>query len=147
MNSTSCAIPHYAFSVERVVTWSTMDAYQHVNNTVYFRYFEDVRIVYFDHLGIMETMQEGIGPILASTQCRFKVPIEYPDTVHIGTRIRDIGGDRFWMDYAVFSQKLGRIAAEGNGLIVCYDYNAKKKAPLPELWTQQLHTGVCLSPT
>jgi len=56
------------------VTWGEMDTFQHVNNIVYFRYFESERLAYFYKLDLIDLMtRTGIGPILASTSCRFKV--------------------------------------------------------------------------
>ena len=114
------------------VAWGEMDAFQHLNNTVYFRYFESVRIAYFERLEFMELSRTtGIGPILASTQCRFRIPLTYPDTVDVGARISDIGDDRFLMHYAVASRRFGKIAAEGEGMLVSFNYRENKKAPLP----------------
>jgi acyl-CoA thioester hydrolase len=122
----------YAFVIELPVIWGEMDALRHVNNTVYFRYFETVRMGYFDKIGFWDYMNEhGIGPILASTSCIFKFPLTYPDTVSVGTRVRDITEDRFVMDYAIFSHRHKRMAAVGEGLIVSYDYRKLSKAPLP----------------
>jgi acyl-CoA thioester hydrolase len=122
----------YPVVIETPVAWGEMDSLKHVNNIVYFRYFESVRMAYFERLDFWKYMEEtGIGPILASTQCRFRVPLTYPDTVSIGTRVSEIEDDRFLMKYVVVSQRLGKIAAEGEGLIVPYDYRALKKAPLP----------------
>jgi acyl-CoA thioester hydrolase len=115
------------------VAWGEMDSFQHVNNSVYFRYFESARIAYFERLHFMELMQAtGVGPILASTQCRFRIPLSYPDTVHVGAKITDIGDDRFVMRYAVVSQRLQKLAAEGEGVIVAFNYRENQKAPLPE---------------
>src|SRR3954451_6130028 len=127
------ALKDYSFVIETPIAWGEMDALQHVNNIVYFRYFESVRMAYFTELGFWEYMDEtGIGPILASTQCKFKIPLTYPDTVSVGTRIRDIEEDRYVMDYCVYSHRHQRMAAEGEGLIVSYDYRNLKKTPLPE---------------
>ncbi|HEX8422205.1 MAG TPA: thioesterase family protein, partial [Pyrinomonadaceae bacterium] len=70
--------------------------------------------------------------ILASTQCKFKIPLTYPDTVSVGTKISEIEADRFNMKYTVVSHAHAKVAAEGEGLIVSYDYRAQKKAPLPD---------------
>ena len=54
--------------VEFPVAWGEMDALGHVNNIVYFRYFETARIAYFERVKLLELMEKtGIGPILAST--------------------------------------------------------------------------------
>ncbi|MFN8486350.1 MAG: thioesterase family protein [Caldilineaceae bacterium] len=116
--------------IETPVAWGDMDAFQHVNNTVYFRYFESGRIAYFERLNVLT--QEGVGPILAAAQCKFKFPLTYPDTVWIGTRITEIGDDRFTMQSRVVSQRYQRLAAEGDSVIVAYDYGGRKKTVWPE---------------
>ena len=123
----------YPVVIEIPVAWGEMDSLQHVNNIVYFRYFESARMAYFDRLDLWSYMNEtGVGPILASTQCRFRMPLTYPDTVSVATKIDEIGDDRFLMKYAVVSHNQGKVAAEGEGLIVSYDYREQRKAPLPE---------------
>ena len=119
--------------IELPVTWGEMDAFGHVNNVVYLRYFESARIAYFERILAMgDVAGGGCGPILAETRCRFRVPLEYPDRVAVGARVSAVGEDRFTMQYAVASEKAGRIAAEGDGVIVWYDYGASGKARLPD---------------
>ena len=114
------------------VAWGDMDAFQHVNNVTYFRWFEHVRIAYFEAVGWTAAMAEGgVGPILAQTSCAFRAPLPYPDTVTLGARAVDLGDDRFTMRYRVVSGRLGTIAAEGEGRIISYDYREGRKAPLP----------------
>mgnify|MGYP000443670157 FL=1 len=132
-------LAEYPVIVESPVIWGDMDAYEHVNNTVYFRYFESARIAFFDQLKFKEVKDEtGIGPILASTQCRFRIPLTYPDTVSIGARVTDVEGDRFTMHYRVVSHQHKKIAAEGEGLLIAYDYKALTKAALPEIIYQRI---------
>ncbi len=115
------------------VQWGDMDAYSHVNNTVFFRWFESARIVYLEQCGLTESRElEGVGAILHSTSCRFRLPVLFPDTVHVGARVTEVGEDRFTMEYRVVSERHGAVAAEGQGVIVAYDYNANRKATIPE---------------
>ena len=131
----------YPFFIAGRVEWADLDAFQHVNNTMYFRYFERVRLDYFIDVGFIELMREqDVGPILASTQCRFKLPLEYPDSILTGTYITDLQDDRFLMRYAVYSYEHDGIAAEGEGLIVCYDYEKKQKVNIPEAIRTKLST-------
>ena len=123
----------YPVVIEIAVAWGEMDSLQHVNNIVYFRYFESARIAYFDKLDIWSYMNEtGVGPILASTQCKFKLPLTYPDTVSVGAKISEIEDDRFLMKYLVVSHGHKRVAAEGEGLIISYNYRELRKVPLPD---------------
>jgi len=114
------------------VAWGEMDAYGHVNNAVYFRWFESGRMEYFRRLGWPELERAtGVGPILHSTEARFRAPLEWPDEVEITSRVADVQADRFTMRYEVRSRRLGRLACSGSGLVVAYDYRTKTKATLP----------------
>ena len=129
----------YPVIIEVPVAWGEMDAFAHVNNTVYFRYFESARIACFDRLGFLSLREQtGIGPILASTSCRFKFPLTYPDTVSVGTKIASLEESRFVMEYRVVSQRHQRVAAEGEGVIVSYDYGEKRKAPIPDVLRERI---------
>ena len=122
----------YPVVIQIPVAWGEMDAYGHVNNVVYFRYFESARIAYFRQLELKQFMdQSSVGPILASIQCRFKFPVTFPDTLSVGTRVTEVGADRFTMNHRIVSQRHSRIAAEGDGVIVSYDYQLGQKASLP----------------
>jgi acyl-CoA thioester hydrolase len=126
----------YPVVVELPVVWGEMDSYRHVNNAVYFRYFESARLEYFRRLGWLEYEQEtGVGPILQATSARFRRPLTYPDTIWVAARVPDVQADRFTMAYRLVSRKLAAVAAEGTGTIVPYDYARGTKTPLPaELW-------------
>ncbi len=123
----------YPVTIEIPLAWGDMDAFQHVNNVVYFKHFESARISYFEKINFLEVMNKtGIGPILASTQCRYKIPLTYPDQVTVGARVETIEKDRFIMKYAVISHKFCKIAALGEGELVTFDYNSNKKALIPD---------------
>lgn len=120
--------------IEVPVAWGDMDAFQHVNNTVYFRFFESARIAYFEKIDLMGLMQEtGIGPILATANCRFKIPLTYPDRVSVGARVISTGDDRFTMAYVAVSHRHGKIAALGEGELVVFDYGKNHKTALPDV--------------
>ena len=129
----------YPVVTDLPVVWGEMDAFQHVNNVVYFRYFETARIAYFRKLDLMKSMEEsGIGPILAEIRCRFKIPLTYPDTVSVGVRVTAIGADRFTMVHRVVSRKHEGVAAEGSGELVTFNYLEGKKTDVPEQLRQRI---------
>ena len=116
------------------VKWGDMDAFQHVNNVIYFRYFETVRIQYFETLGWLEILEQlGIGPILGSISCRFRIPLTYPDTVFAGAKITEIREKRFSMEYLIISEKHPEPVAEGTGIVVCYNYQKNQTTQIPEI--------------
>jgi acyl-CoA thioester hydrolase len=125
--------------VEIPVAWGEMDAFRHVNNTAYFRYFETARIACFEQIGFDRLHGPGrVGPILAATDCRFRIPLTYPDSILSGTFVEDIADDRLTMRHGIFSRGREDVAAEGSGRIVSFDYQAGAKTPLPDAIRAQL---------
>ncbi len=124
-------IDKYPVQVTIPVQWAEMDVYGHVNNAVFFRYFEIARIEFLTRVGFIETFDtQKRGAILHSTSCRFRLPLRHPDTVTVGARVHAVKEDRFDLDYVVVNGD-GDIAAEGTSTIVSYDYEANSKAPIP----------------
>ena len=125
--------------VQFPVAWGEMDALGHVNNIVYFRYFESARVAYLTKINFIHPEQNsGIAAILASTRCDFRKALTYPDTVSVGARVIEIGDDRFAMEYRLASQRLQKVAAEASGVVVAFDYREKRKAALPEAIRQNI---------
>ena len=127
-------LAEFPIVVDLPVAWGEMDAMGHVNGVVFIRYFETSRFTYFARLG---PALEGMGTadrgwILASLTCRYRAPLTFPDTVSVGTRVSAMGTDRYLMEHRVVSQRLGKVAAEGDVLIVAYDYRTGSKTPLIE---------------
>ena len=115
------------------IAWGEMDSQKHVNNVVYFRYIENARIAYYDKIGAWQMMEKtGVGTVLARTECRYRIPLTYPDTVSVGAKVTKMEKDRFTMEYRVVSHRLGKLAAEGKGVLVTFDFQQNSKTAVPE---------------
>ncbi len=121
-----------AVRVEIPVLWGDMDAFAHVNNTVYLRWFESARIAWFERVGIVGRGGGGVGPILASTHCRFVRPLAFPDVIAAEATTTRIGRSSFDMAYRVVRRDTGELAAEGGGVIVMLDYATGKAQPIDD---------------
>lgn len=116
------------------VLWGEMDAFQHVNNTVYFKYQEAARLQYFkDMTNNIQVpkfdvkafhMGRGPGPILTDTNVKFICPVVADDTLLIGATAHMLEGslNRFKLSHSMFSLSKNRIVAEGHGTIACFNY-------------------------
>ncbi len=118
-------------SLEVPVAWGDMDAFGHVNNTVFLRWFESARIAYFERIGLLERMErDGVGPILARATCDYRLALRYPDDVRVESTVLRLGTSSFLMGYRAHSRRHGAPAAEGEGVIVLFDYRAGRKVAL-----------------
>jgi len=126
------SLDDFNIKVDIPIAWGDMDAFKHVNNTLFLRYFETARIKYFEKAGFIETMEkDSIGPILASISIKFIKPLFYPDIVTVGTRVTSIEPTHFIMEYIIESKSKG-IAAIGESKMVAYDYKSSKKTTIPD---------------
>lgn len=123
------------------IRWGDQDAFGHVNNTVHIGWFESARIVYLEQSGLEHLMnEEGLGPILASISCHYKRQLGYPDTVQIGARVSRVGNSSMTMEHAVYSENLGVIAAQGDSVVVVFDYQKQKPQRVPPHIRQAIET-------
>ena len=124
----------YPVRTEISVAWGEMDALQHVNNAVYFRYFETARIDYCQAIHLMETLASmNVGPVVSETQCRYKMPVTFPDTLTVGSKVIEMRDDRFTMEYAIVSTKHQAITTVGRATIVMFDFKSGQKAAIPKV--------------
>ena len=116
------------------VQWGEMDAFRHVNNTVYLRWAETGRIEYFRKMDLEmdEPEKETFGVILGWQDCKYIFPVSYPDNIIVGTRITDVGEDRFNMECQIFSEKHDRIVAIAKHKIIAFNYKMNHKISIPE---------------
>ena len=116
----------YPTFVEQNIQWGEMDAFQHVNNSVYFKYFENARIKFMEKLDMHNVVEgEKIGPILAKVEANFRIPLTYPGTIKTYFRVKSIGNTSFVVEHVVWSVDHNAVACIGDG-ILCND----------ELWCQ-----------
>lgn len=128
-------LKQFPINTQIAVAWGEMDALQHVNNVVYFRYFETARIDFFNQINLLDELQTtAIGPVISENQARYKRPVTFPDTLVVGVNISDIKDDRFMMHYSVYSHSQQALTTLGSSQVVMFNFKTGQKAKLtPEL--------------
>ena len=116
----------WPISTEIKVNWGDMDALGHVNHSVYAKWMETVRMMYFSEIGMMNLYDDSnIGPILARIEIDYELPIVFPDVVTVSTSVSRIGNSSFDMRYKIESQSNnGKSAATGIVVCVVLDYSS-----------------------
>jgi acyl-CoA thioester hydrolase len=123
----------YPVVISLPVQWGEQDKFGHVNNTVFFRWFESARIEYLNRIGLSEMMErERVGPILAAIGCNYRRQLTFPDTVDIGSRVTRIGRSSITMSHALWSQRQQALVADGDSTIVAFDYQTQRPVSVPD---------------
>lgn len=119
-------------SLDIRIDWSEMDLFGHVNNVSFFKYQQAARVNYWEHMGINQFFKESkIGPTLASVRCNFLAPLHFPGNIQIQTKAGWAKNSSFQLLHQLFDSN-GNLAAEGEDIVVMFDYNLNKKCDIPE---------------
>lgn len=126
------------FELEMPIRWGDMDAMGHVNNTVYFRYMEQLRISWFEAMEV-RTVPAGEGPLIVNASCTFLRELQYPGTVLARQYVGAIGRSSFetFVDM-LRTDDPDTVYAQGAAKVVWVDYARRKSAPLPEYARQAI---------
>jgi len=130
--------------MRQAIRWGDMDAFGHVNNTVYFRYMESGRIAFLEQAaGDLEIKDEG--PVLVTANCTFIRQLKYPGEIEIRTFAGPAGRSSFEVTHEIrivdAEGKADVVAAEGGGKVVWIDFAAEKSVPLPARLREILPAG------
>ncbi len=123
----------FKVSLKQSVAWGDMDAFGHVNNTVYLKYFESARVKYFDDIPELAGFKGDAIPVLANISCNFKKPVVYPDTLILNVGVSKLGHASLKMQCEMISPKVG-LAAVAECTIVLVDVKKGHSVRMPEQW-------------
>lgn len=110
--------------------WMDNDVYGHVNNVVYYSYFDTAVNSYLINRGVLNISQsERIG-LVVETQCRYFSPIAFPDQVQVGLRVAHLGNSSVRYELGIFRNDEDTAAAQGHFVHVYVDRASNRPAPL-----------------
>lgn len=119
----------YALAVPIEVRFRDVDSMRHVNNAVYFTYFENARILYWRAVPGIGSRRE-IDYILARAECDFRSPATMEDVLACHIRVVRFGRTSFTFEYLVREERSGRTIATGRTVQVMFDYEAGRAKAL-----------------
>lgn len=122
------------------ISWGDMDALGHVNNTVYFRYFENIRTEWLRKQGYQITLNGAAeGPVIVDAYCQFVLPAVYPADLKLTMFGGAPGRSSFETYYELSDARQDdRLYCKGTSRIVWVDYEKGSSIPLPEQICQLL---------
>ncbi len=113
------------------IRWGDMDAYQHVNNTVYFRYMEQVRVEFLETLGHV-ILPKGKAPVIINASCTFLAPLTYPGMVEVKMYCGSPGNSSLPSSYEIRLQGEDTLYATGEAKMVWTDMATGRSVPIPD---------------
>lgn len=129
--------PHF---LQITTRWGDNDAYGHVNNAVYYFYFDTVVNRFLIEQGGLDIKQSPVIGLVVETGCNYFSPIAYPETVHAGLRVEHVGNSSVRYRIGLFRNDDDTASAQGHFVHVYVDRASSKPMPLPEKLANAVRT-------
>ena len=132
---TRSRFPHFRQIPTR---WMDNDVYGHVNNVVYYSYFDTVVNEYLIRSDVLHIERSPVIGLVVETKCRYFEPITFPDTVHAGLRVARLGYSSVRYEVGLFRNDEETAAAQGHFVHVYVGRESRKATALPPEMRQAL---------
>ena len=122
------------FRVLRTITtrWMDNDHYGHVNNVVYYSYFDTVVNDWLIRQGLLDVEKGAVIGLVVETGCQYFESLTYPETVTAALRVAHVGTSSVRYEIALFGEGREKAAAQGHFVHVCCDRGTHRPLPLPD---------------
>jgi len=125
--------PRGAYRAFRVITtrWMDNDQYGHVNNVVYYSWFDTAVNAHLIEQGALDPAGGQVIGLVVETQCQYFAPLAFPGNVEAGIRVAHIGSSSVRYEVGLFAEGARQTAARGHFVHVYVDRATQRPAPLP----------------
>ena len=129
------ALPRSAYRVFRPIgtRWSDNDVYGHVNNVVYYSWFDTAVNAHLIEQGALDIHAGGVIGLVIETQCNYFAPLAFPQTVWAGLRVAHLGSSSVRYEVGLFADGEDLAAACGHFVHVYVDRETRRPVPLPDI--------------
>ena len=111
--------------------WSDNDAYGHVNNVVYYSWFDTLVNTFLIQQGALDIHHGTTIGLVVETQCNYFAPLAFPQTIQAGIRVARLGTSSVRYEVGLFAQNEALTAAKGHFIHVYVDKLHRRPVPLP----------------
>jgi acyl-CoA thioester hydrolase len=130
------------FKAWRKVTtrWADNDAYGHVNNTVYYEWFDSAVNAWMVEQGMLDIANGDPIALVVETRCIYAAPLAFPEEVEVGLAVERLGRSSIRYRIGVFSAGAQSAAAQGEFVHVVVNRADRRPVEIPALWRERLET-------
>jgi acyl-CoA thioester hydrolase len=119
--------------VQAITTrWMDNDAYGHINNVVYYSFFDTVVNTFLIESGALDIGKSPVVGYVVETACNYFAPLTYPQKVLAGLRVAHVGRSSVRYEIALFAEEDESAAAQGHFIHVYVDRETQRPVKLPE---------------
>ena len=120
--------------------WSDNDVYGHVNNTVFYQWFDSAVNAWLVDQGLLDLAEGGVIGLVVETRCNYFTPLTFPRPVEVGIALDHLGTSSVRYRVGVFDVGHQQTAAHGAFTHVYVDRQTRRPIALPPTWRETLQT-------
>lgn len=143
-NAPRSGFPHFLAIPTR---WMDNDVYGHVNNVVYYSYFDTAVNHYLIERGVLDIHKGEIVGFVVDSGCAYFSSISFPDVIHAGIRVAKLGNSSVRYEIALFRNDEERPCAAGHFVHVYVERSSNRSVPIPDAVKSVLITLTTVSTT
>jgi acyl-CoA thioester hydrolase len=134
--------PRTEFKVWRKFTtrWADNDAYGHVNNTIFYQWFDSAVNAWLVEQGLLDIESGDPIALVVETACAFFSPLEFPQDVEVGLTVGQLGRSSVRYRIGVFAEGGDQAAAQGEFVHVLVDRGTRRPVEIPRNWRSALES-------
>lgn len=111
--------------------WMDNDVYGHVNNVVYYSFFDTAVNQYLVESGVLDIERSAVIGLVVETMCQYFSPVTFPDRITTGLRVAKLGNSSVRYEVGIFCNDGRTAAAQGHFVHVYVDRQSRRPATLP----------------
>ena len=123
---------------EIATRWADNDAYGHVNNTVYYEWFDSAVNAWMVEQGMLDIERGDPIGLVVETRCTYAAPLAFPQDVEIGLAVAELGRSSIRYRIGIFAEGIDSAAAEGEFVHVVVDRSTRRPVEIPADWRKKL---------
>ena len=129
----------FKFFLPVQVRSNDIDAWWHVNHSIYLHYLEQVRMEYLYQLGMFDGHSfHDMGLIMADMHISYRRPVVLFQKILIAARIGSIGNKSLKFHYQILDEETRKVHVEAESIGVGYDYRTQKTIPISKSWREKI---------
>ena len=126
MRTTPHTLDSYPFQMDIQPRWNDNDVYGHINNAIYYEYFDTLVNTYLIDNGLLDIGESDTIGLVVETTCQYFAPLSFPNTITAGLRVDKMGTSSVRYEIALFEKGQTQAAAQGHFVHVYVDAKSRK---------------------
>lgn len=129
---------YFTHSVDLQLRFNDVDVLGHLNNTIYFSFYDTGKAYFFEHIMNSPMQWKHVDCVIANVDCAYISPIYFGEQIQVWTRVSEIHDKSFRLQQMLVEKNTGELKSACESVMVSFDPDTKQAVPMKEEWRRAL---------